>query len=440
MNFNLRRSQHWAAGSYVDLILAAVIMQILFMLTAIWVGTIGSEFYSNNLVETQYALRLQLSLGWMMCIIAGLGFSILPLIYDIKSFEKTLMRLYVGMNIIGQITIMLGIMSNNLEIFQTLVTIGITLLCTSLVCLGPPAVKVFKSKNTEDGKLGPFSYTLGAITPILGLFIISSWVLRNEIPGILDTSENFIFGFFIPLVIVTLIISHFNRRLDWEIIHANNLSKIFVAYALLLFISFISEPIMNRGDISIRLAAILQLLPYIFIFLMLNPKKIIFMLKEKRQCNKMILASILWLPVIGIAAYAETMGYIETTDAMMSYHRWILIFGVAFQALWGYASYLHDDHKRLSIHRRKTQWFMIFLINIGTIITVYAMSISWQTGEAVQQYPRLGIAIYAISYLFILIHWVKETFLSLDTWHKTPMFYDKYLANPDEGPGALTDN
>ena len=265
------------------------------------------------------------------------------------------------MNIAGQITIMLGIMSNNLEIFQTLVTIGITLLCTSLVCLGPPAVKVFKSKNTEDGKLGPFSYTLGAITPILGLFIISSWVLRNEIPGILDTSENFIFGFFIPLVIVTLIISHFNRRLDWEIIHANNLSKIFVAYALLLFISFISEPIMNRGDISIRLAAILQLLPYIFIFLMLNPKKIIFMLKEKRQCNKMILASILWLPVIGIAAYAETMGYIETTDAMMSYHRWILIFGVAFQALWGYASYLHDDHKRLSIHRRKTQWFMIFL-------------------------------------------------------------------------------
>ena len=110
-------AQYLAAGSYVDLILAAVIMQICFIITAICVGTTGDESLFTNPEHIRHALRIQLGLGWMMCIICGLGFSILTLIYDIKVFDKSLMRSYVGMNMLGKLCIMAGIMIGNEKIF-----------------------------------------------------------------------------------------------------------------------------------------------------------------------------------------------------------------------------------------------------------------------------------------------------------------------------------
>ena len=37
--------------------------------------------------------------------------------------------------------------------------------------------------------------------------------------------------------------------------------------------------------------------------------------------NKMVVAAVFWLPVVGIAAYLEMMKYVQTTDAMMSFYR-----------------------------------------------------------------------------------------------------------------------
>ncbi|MBT3657970.1 MAG: hypothetical protein HN544_07230, partial [Euryarchaeota archaeon] len=173
-------AQYLAAGSYVDLILAAVIMQICFIITAIWVGTTGNEFLISNPEDIRYALRIQLGLGWMMCIICGLGFSILPLIYDVKVFDKSLMRSYVGMNMLGQLSIMLGIMIGEEDIFYSMATIGITLLATSLFILGSPALKIFKSRSVDSQRLGPFSYAIGMILPILGLITLVSWVARDN--------------------------------------------------------------------------------------------------------------------------------------------------------------------------------------------------------------------------------------------------------------------
>ena len=180
---------------------------------------------------------MQLALGWMMCILAGVSFSILPLIYDVDGFEKTLMRIYVGLNVFGQIAIAAGILSNDLSIFNSLTTVGITLLCASLVCLWSPAMTIFKSKPGSVNKVGPFSYAMGALLPFLGLITILCWVLRNEYSSILDFSENLIMGFFFSLALVALIISHFNRRLDWEIIQSKNIGN------RLLFISMMTPMI-----------------------------------------------------------------------------------------------------------------------------------------------------------------------------------------------------
>ena len=435
MGFDLQRKPHWSAGSYIDLVLAAVSMQILFFFTAYWIGNYGGNFYEENIREIHYSLRMQMSLGWMMCILAGVGFSILPLIYDLKGFEKTLMRIYVGMNVTGQIAISAGIISRNLSIFNSLTAVGMTLLCASLVCLWSPAMTVFRSKHANVNNVGPFSHTLGAFLPILGIITLLCWILRHEFSSILQFSENLVIDFFFSLALVALIISHLNRRLDWEIIKTENVGKVFGIYAVLLILGLVSGPLHERGDLSASIKGFLQLSPYIFIFLALNPRKIIKQIVQSKSYNPMLVCSVLWLPFVGISAHLETIGYFQIASEISPYYRWVLIFGVAFQVLWGFTEYLHQDHRKIPMKSRKTNLFAIITINVGNAITIYAMFSSWLSDEILDQFPRLGVAMYALAYLSILVYWIKETFFCLYTWHKIPMFYDQYLANPEQGSG-----
>lgn len=435
MGLDLQRKPHWSAGSYVDLVIAAVSMQILFFITAFWVGTSGNEFYQDNTIEVNHAMRIQLGLGWLMCILAGIGFSILPLIYDVIGFERTLMRVYVSMNVSGQIIITAGIISSNLSLFYSLTTIGITLLATSVVCLWSPALTIFRSNSNNGKKVGPFSYALGSFLPIIGIFTMACWALRNEYESALNLSERILFDLFFALSLVAIIISHINRRLDWQIIHPDNTGKVFGVYASLLLVSIIAKSLYEADDISARVAAALQLMPYLFIFILLKPIKIISQIRIEKPHNKMVIAAVFWLPIVGVAAYLEMMRYSQTTDAMMSYYRWILIFGVAFQVFWGFTAYLHEDHKKTALQARKTQWFSLIMVNLGALISTCALLFSWQTGEPEDNIARLGVAVYALSYFSILIYWIKQTFICLYTWHKIPMFYDQYLAHPEQGSG-----
>ena len=237
--------QFSAAGSYIEFLFASVVMQILFFATAMWSGSSDYQFYSDNQQHIRYVMRLQLSLGWMMCIIAGIGFSILPLLYDLHSFEKSVMQTYLSLNISGQFAIIIGVVSgilmDDLLIFETLATTGIVLLCASLVTLGPTAISIFKIKNPKEDKPGPFTYSIGALMPIIGAITFACWVLRERVDRILNLSESIIFDFFIVLTVVSLIISHFNRRLGWNIIKKENLGKVFAILSFFLLISVISE-------------------------------------------------------------------------------------------------------------------------------------------------------------------------------------------------------
>jgi len=440
MGLDLQRKPHWSAGSYIDLVLAAVSMQILFFFTAYWIGNYGGDFYDENIKEIHYSLRMQMSLGWMMCILAGVSFSILPLIYDVIGFEKTLMRIYVGMNVVGQIAISAGIISRNLSIFNSLTAVGMTLLCASLVSLWSPAMTIFRSKSGSINSVGPFSYALGAFLPVLGVITLLCWILRYEFSSILQFSENLVIDFFFSLALVALIISHLNRRLDWEIIRSENIGKVFGIYAVLLILGLISGPLHERGDLSTSVKGVLQLSPYVFIFLAVNPRKIIQQIAQSKSYNPMLVCSVLWLPFVGISAYLETMGYFQVASEISPYYRWVLIFGVAFQVLWGFTEYLHQDHKKIAMKSRKTNLFAITSINAGNAVTIYAMFSSWINDEVLDQFPRLGVVTYALAYLSILIYWIKETFFCLYTWHKIPMFYDQYLANPEQGSGYTNEN
>ena len=439
MKIETSSKQYSTAGSYIELLFAAVVMQILFFITAMWSGSSNYDFYSDNQEHIRFALRIQLGLGWVMCIIAGLGFSILPLIYDLHSFGKSVMRTYVGLNISGQFAIMLGVVSgilmDDLLIFETLATIGITLLCASLVTLGPSAIAIFKIRTPKENKTGPFTYSVGALMPFLGAITLACWVLREKVERILNLSESIIFDFFIVLTVVALIISHFNRRLDWNIIKQENLGKVFGIFSVMLLLSVVAEPLFYRDEISIRVFAVLVSAPFLFISLMINPKRILKGVINKKPFNKMLLAAVFWLPVIGLTSFAETMGYVGVNEGTLPYSRLILIFGVVFQSLWGFAEYLHDDHKKLSIHRRNTKWLVLISVNLGSLIVLQTFVLNWVNGGVIDSFPRLAILCFAISFVVMLFHWIKDIFFSLEDWHKTPMFYDQYLAHPDEGSG-----
>ena len=439
MKIEKTSKQYSTAGSYIDLLFAAVVMQILFFITAMWSGSTSYDFYNDNQEQIRFAMRIQLGLGWVMCIIAGLGFSILPLIYDLHSFGKSVMRTYVGLNISGQLAIILGVVSgilmDDLLMFQTLATTGIVLLCASLVTLGPSAIAIFKIRTPKENKSGPFTYSVGALMPFLGAITLACWVLRERVERILNLSESIIFDFFIVLTIVALIISHFNRRLDWKIINQENLGKVFGIFTIMLLLSVIGEPLYYRDEISIRVFAVLVSAPFLFIFLMLNPKRIFKGVIDKKPFNKMLLAAVCWIPVVGFMSFAETMGYVSVNEGTLSYSRLILIFGVVFQTLWGFAEYLHDDHKKLSIHRRKTKWFVLISINLGSLIVLQTFALNWMNEGAMEGFPRPMVLCFAVSFILMLFHWIKDIFFSLDDWHKTPMFYDQYLAHPDEGSG-----
>ena len=197
------------------------------------------------------------------------------------------------MNVSGQIAISTGIVSGNLSIFHSFTTIGITLLSASLVCLWSPALTILKSKSENGKKVGPFSSAMGLFLPFIGIITIICWALRKELDGALDLSEHLLFELFFPLALVSIIISHINRRLDWQIIKSENTGKVFGIYASLLMLAILSKSLHNADDLSGRVSALLQLLPYLFIFIMLKPIKIISQIRNEKPYNKMVCCCIL---------------------------------------------------------------------------------------------------------------------------------------------------
>ena len=78
---------------------------------------------------------------------------------------------------------------------------------------------------------------------------------------------------------------------------------------------------------------------------------------------------------------------------------------------------------------------VLIFINLGSLIVLSSFASSWMTEKTLDSFPKGGVLCFAISFIVVLVHWIKNIFFSLEDWHKTPMFYDQYLAHPDEGSG-----
>jgi hypothetical protein len=437
MGVDLQRGRHWAAGSYIDFMLAAAVMQIVFLICILWlVFGSDSNFVIDNLVEILFVVRMQAGLGWLMAITAGIGFSILPLIYDVHKFDRSMLHVFITLNIIGQVCIVAGIMTGDLEIFHTLSTIALTLLATAMISIGPQALKVFKARNAEEGKMGPFSFAPGIFLPIVGLLILSCWATRSIFSNALLFADDLVLYFLLPLVIMAALVSHFNRRLNWEIMSPEKIGRNFSIFILLLLVQLIGEQFHLYGMVSTNVDIVIHGAPYIFGFLIMRPDIIARNLWNKLPCSKPMVMTLVWFPIVGITSMAESNGLLVGNNI---FSKWIFLIACCMQGLWGFAWYLHEDHKRLSIHRRKTNWPIILTLNLGTLCIVWSMFstsiMSDYYSVAISNTFIIATILHAIAYLLILSIWIKDIFFGLDDWYKVPMFYDKYLAHPELGSG-----
>ena len=161
-----------------------------------------------------FVLITLFALGPVMAILAGIAFDTLPLVYNVPSFERTTMRHFLQLNALGQLFIHLGIYIGNWDVFIEFSGIGIVLMCLALLTLTPSSIDIVKQKS-NSGEVGIFSYSPGLVLVFCSLFIVASWFMR-EIDGMIQVGIAFIVGIFCMMMMSTVMLSHFNRRLGWN--------------------------------------------------------------------------------------------------------------------------------------------------------------------------------------------------------------------------------
>ena len=88
----------------------------------------------------------------------------------------------------------------------------------------------------------------------------------------------------------------------------------------------------------------------------------------------------------------------------MYYTRFMLIFGVVVQAVWGSSVWLHEDHKFTKLEDRKTRWVSVIMMNT---LMFSIISLALHEGGHIEL-NNLGIVL-AISVVALLIaasYWI----------------------------------
>ena len=94
-----------SAGSYLGFYALSALTTAMFIGVFLWHLLSDSPFRAA--LEAEYLAFIYIviawvGLGWLMCLIAGIGFDILPLIHGSKPFHENAMRQFLTINFAGQ--------------------------------------------------------------------------------------------------------------------------------------------------------------------------------------------------------------------------------------------------------------------------------------------------------------------------------------------------
>ena len=440
-------SYTWAAGSYVDLFLAAAVTQILFAVSLYWLLFVdsslvsdispgGSALSSSNL--PMLAIGIMAGVGWMMAIVQGIGFDITPLNFKTAPFDQSLISMVAALNIAGQALMFIGIVSGDAELFRQLGLMGVTLLGTSLIMVGPLTFRFFRTRSSSLDKIGPWSYGPSFGLPVIGMMTILAWLFADS-DVFFELYWTVLIDSFWGMMAFAVIFGHFHGRCNWELMDPERTHlafKMFIALCILhIALVFANE----TGQISEDRVNASFSLPLVWIFLIARPDRIWKKVRDgEPHSTQMLSAHSLLLVTIVVGIYE---GAFMENDTGMFYSRFLLMLGVATQAIWAAGDWLHDDHRHKPVKERRTPWPNIVSMFIAMAGIVYLFVDSASGGgelPRIELVKRLTVVFLAFGFLDYLLWMVKDAVFGYNDWQRIPMFYgDRDLEVEEEDPYGI---
>tara|TARA_B100001287_G_C22649032_1_gene514239 strand:- start:70 stop:1290 length:1221 start_codon:yes stop_codon:yes gene_type:complete len=406
-----------------------MVMTVPFMLTVTWLSATESEYsfrQDDYRLEIAFILTALITLGWLMSMVVGIVFDLFPITHDSEAYTHTHSNQYLLVNIIGQILIMGGIFSNNLSLMFEMVTVGLVLLTWGLISIAWPSWKLHLDSKEKQINCGNVALIPALLIPVSSLTVLGCWIFRQE-TGLLEFGFSFNVVLQMGTIALSLILAHFNRRLSWDLVKFSDFRPVVAIYLVLALGHCFSVLMYERGQVTENLANFSQSLPFFWAFFSTRPFKMIRKAVGKNpQPHSALIGSAQWyFMVVGIMSILPDFD--EGKFINISYVT--LIFSTVMLSIWGSGIYLHKDHLHQSIHNRSFLYKILVFNFIGVtslFMIGFRITIFGDNTDLVYYFMRNFALTSMIIYMLIILF--KDLVLSLDTWHRIPMHYERYTS------------
>ncbi|MBT3420132.1 MAG: hypothetical protein HN794_00650 [Euryarchaeota archaeon] len=417
------------SGNYISHFMSSGLMVLLFLLAVSWLSYSTSDYsfrQDNYQLEIAYILTSLISLGWMMSMIVGISFDLFPLTHNLDSYNQTHSTHYLFINIIGQVLIIAGIFSNNLQLLFEMSTIGMVLLCWGIISIAWPSWKLHRNSVNNNINCGNVALIPSVLIPASCLVILSCWIFRQT-TGMLEFGLAFNVIVMMGTISLTLILAHFNRRLSWDVVKFSYFRPVVAIYLGLAILHSFASMWYARGDVSQTIFEYTLAAPLLWGFISTRPLKTIKnAIGSIQKPHSRLIGTAQWFFLVtGIMAIIPDFYPGKFTN--ITYVGFM--FSCAVLSTWGSGIYLHQDHLHKSIHNRPGLWSIIIINAIGIMslfLIGFKVTIFGDSSDLVYFFMRslsLGAMIICI---FILL--IRDLFFSMDTWHRVPMSLDRYIS------------
>ena len=406
-----------------------MVMTVPFMLTVTWLSATESEYsfrQDDYRLEIAFILTALITLGWLMSMVVGIVFDLFPITHDSEAYTHTHSNQYLLVNIIGQILIMGGIFSNNLSLMFEMVTVGLVLLTWGLISIAWPSWKLHLDSKEKQINCGNVALIPALLIPVSSLTVLGCWIFRQE-TGLLEFGFSFNVVLQMGTIALSLILAHFNRRLSWDLVKFSDFRPVVAIYLVLALGHCFSVLMYERGQVTENLANFSQSLPFFWAFFSTRPFKMIRKAVGKQpQPHSALIGSAQWyFMVVGIMSILPDFD--EGKFINISYVT--LIFSTVMLSIWGSGIYLHKDHLHQSIHNRSFLYKILVFNFIGVtslFMIGFRITIFGDNTDLVYYFMRNFALTSMIIYMLVILF--KDLVLSLDTWHRIPMHYERYTS------------
>ena len=419
-------------GSYLELFLASGIVFLLFVFAVLWQATNYFDYWeTNDFAKPLFLFFVMATYGWLLLNALGCAYTLLPIIHQTQFFKKKELRIQMSFCMAGHVFITFALLQRNIDYVTIAGLIGLVLNAIGLSSLSIPSLRVSRRNLKNFDQLGRVAYSLGIIMPIFGILPIIGWIFIID-KSSLEFSMYIISTFMIGLVNLTFLVSHFERRLGWNLIKNDNSIKIFKIYLLFTMVGILGTIFsIVYEDVPHFLLGLSQALPFFWMFYAFNPSKVWSNMRKKYPVSKPILAGYFMLLFNGFVFMIPQQ---NVTDFSITFQPWIFLISSALLINIGYGSYMNDDHLHLSLQSRSNHRLFVYSVVASKTILFYLL-FTYNFETPINFFLTI---VWIISLVIVISITSQMLYKNLGVgsegrkWSSTPMFYTKYQIKREE--------